>query len=130
VRALSIGEVARAAGVQPSAVRYYERKGLLPVPDRVAGRRRYGPDVLELLRVIEVSKAAGFTLAEIERLMHGFDSKTPPSERWRSLAEDKLREVDAVIERAQRMRALLQRGVECGCLTVADCELLHTTPVS
>ena len=84
-----------------------------------------GPDVLELLRVIEVSKAAGFTLAEIEHLMHGFDAATSPSERWRRLAEDKLREVDAVIERAQGMRALLRRGVECGCLTLADCELLR-----
>ena len=126
---LSIGEVASAAGIQPSAIRYYERKGLLPQPDRLSGRRRYDPKVLELLRVIEVSKAAGFTLAEIEHVMHGFDPKTPPSERWRSLAEDKLREVDAVIERAQRMRALLQRGVECGCLTLSDCELLHTAPV-
>ena len=122
---LSIGEVARRAGVQPSTIRYYEREGLLPLPQRLSGRRRYEPEVLELLRVIEVSKAAGFTLAEIQELMHGFDPATPPSERWRTLAEGKLREVESVIERAEGMRALLRRGIECGCLTLADCELVR-----
>ena len=122
---LSIGEIARMADVAPSTIRYYERKRLLPVPERVGGRRRYGPDAVELLRVIELSKTAGFTLHEIERLMHGFDPQTPPSTRWRTLAQDKLREVEAMITRAEQMRVLLQRGVECGCLTLDDCRLLH-----
>lgn len=122
---LSIGEVAGMAGVQTSTIRYYERQGLLPVPERTSGRRRYGPQVLQLLRVIEVSKDAGFTLREIERLLHGFRPRATPSERWRTMAEGKLRELDALIARAERMRALLERGVECGCLTLADCELLR-----
>src|SRR5437764_15470204 len=97
---LAIGEVARAAGVNPSTIRYYERKGLLPAPERTNGRRSYTARILQLLRVIEVSKDAGFSLKEIEQLLHGFDRRTPPAERWRVLAEDKLTEIEALIARA------------------------------
>jgi MerR family redox-sensitive transcriptional activator SoxR len=123
--ALAIGEVARIAGISPSAIRFYERKGLLPRPARSSGRRRYDATIIERLRVIEVSKSAGFTLAEIERLLHGFDPTTPPSARWRALAASKVRELDDVIARAEKMRALLERGLECGCLTLDDCRLLQ-----
>lgn len=122
---LAIGEVAKRAGLQASAIRYYERVGLLPEPERNSGRRRYRPDVLQLLAAIEVSKDAGFSLEEIKRLFHGFDPATPPSQRWRRLAQAKVRELDALAERIEGMRLLLERGLECGCLRLEDCELLH-----
>jgi MerR family transcriptional regulator, redox-sensitive transcriptional activator SoxR len=122
---LAIGEVARAAGVSTSKIRYYERRGLLPAPKRVSGRRRYDDQVLRLLRIIEVSQAAGFSLREIEQLLHGFRRGAAPSQRWRALATAKLSEVDALIARAQAMRALLERGVDCDCLTPGECELLE-----
>ncbi len=98
---LSIGEVAEAAGLAPSAIRYYERAGLLPAAERVNGRRRYRPSVLTRLRVIEVAKRAGFTLAEIRTLMTGFGDDVSPSARWEQLAGRKLEEVEALIERAE-----------------------------
>jgi MerR family transcriptional regulator, redox-sensitive transcriptional activator SoxR len=122
---LAIGDVALAAGVKPSAIRFYERKGLLPAPQRSGGQRRYSANILQLLRVIEVSKAAGFTLKEIEDLLHGFERRTPPSKRWRARTEEKLRELDTLIARADGMRALLKRGLECGCLTLEDCSLIE-----
>jgi MerR family transcriptional regulator, redox-sensitive transcriptional activator SoxR len=125
---LSIGEVARRAGLETSAIRYYERVGLLPAAERRSGRRRYGPDVLELLSVVAVAKEAGFSLAEIKRLLRGFDSSTPPSERWRRMAEGKLDELDALSQRIEGMRTLLRRGLECGCLRLEDCELLRRPP--
>jgi MerR family redox-sensitive transcriptional activator SoxR len=121
---LAIGEVAERAGLQTSAIRYYERVGLLPAPERISGRRRYGPEVLQLLAAIEASKAAGFSLEEIKRLFHGFDRATPPSARWRELATTKLEELDGVAERLEGMRSLLQRGLECGCLSLEDCKLV------
>ena len=121
---LAIGEVAERAGLQTSAIRYYERVGLLPAPERISGRRRYRPEVLQLLAAIEVSKAAGFSLEEVKRLFHGFDQATPPSERWRELAATKLEELDVLAERLEGMRALLERGLECGCLSLEDCELV------
>jgi len=123
---LSIGEVAERAGLQSSAIRYYERIGLLPSAQRRSGQRRYGEEVLTLLSVIEVSKAAGFTLAEIKRLVSGFGDEVPASERWRTLAEGKLTELDALAGKVAAMRSVLRRGLECGCLRVEDCELLDS----
>jgi MerR family redox-sensitive transcriptional activator SoxR len=121
---MAIGEVAERAGLRTSAIRYYERAGLLPVAPRESGRRRYDPSVLERLRVIEVCKRAGFSLAETERLMSGFADGTPPSDRWRDLATDKLAELDALVQRVEGMRSLLRRGLECDCLRLEDCDLL------
>lgn len=124
----TIGEVARRAGVRTSALRYYERVGLLPSPARENGRRRYDGgvlrEVLDRLAVVGVAQQAGFTIAEIRALLVGFSENIPPSERWRVLANEKLPEVEALIWRAQGMKRLLERGLECECLGVADCELL------
>lgn len=122
---LAIGEIAKAAGVTASKIRYYERRNLLPAPARVAGRRRYGEEVLGLLRAIEVAQHAGFSLREIEQLVHGFEPGAAPSQRWRAFTQAKLSEVDTLIDRAEMMRTLLQRGVECDCQTLQDCELLR-----
>lgn len=123
---LSIGEVARRANVRSSTLRYYESVGVLPAPIRVNGRRRYGPEVLDLLAAVRVARRAGFTLAEIRTFLHGFSVDTPPSERWRTLAREKLPEVEALIERAVGMRELLRRGLECECLRLEDCATVQT----
>jgi DNA-binding transcriptional MerR regulator len=70
---LTIGEVARRAGVAPSSIRYYERIGLLPEPDRLGGQRRYDADVLGKLGFIGVAQSAGFKLREIRELIDGID---------------------------------------------------------
>ena len=124
----TIGEVARRAGVRPSALRYYERIGVLPPPGRENGRRRYDEEVLrevlDRLAIVRVAQQAGFTIAEIRTLLDGFSEDTPPSERWRVLAREKLPEVEALIGRAQGMKSLLERGLECECLRLEDCVLV------
>ena len=120
---MTIGEVARRAGVRPSALRYYESIGVLPAPKRVSGHRRYDDGVLELLAVVRVAQQAGFTVAEIRTLLHGFSVETPPSARWRALASEKLPEVEALIERALGMKRLLEQGLRCDCLRLEDCTL-------
>ena len=121
---MTIGEVARRAGVRPSAVRYYESVGVLPAPRRVNGRRRYESEVLELLAVVRIAQQAGFTMSEIRTLLHGFSADTPPSARWRMLAREKLPEVEALIERALGMKRLLERGLRYDCLRLEDCALV------
>ena len=125
---MSIGEVARWAGVRPSALRYYEGVGLLPSPERTNGRRRYDGkvlrEVLDRLAVVGVAQQAGFTIAEIRTLLDGFSEDTPPSARWRALAREKLTEVDALIERALGMKDLLERGLRCECLRLEECSLV------
>jgi len=61
---MSIGAVAAQAGRRPSSIRYYEQIGLLPRPDRVSGRRVYGPETVRTLAVIETGQRAGLTLDE------------------------------------------------------------------
>ncbi len=125
---MTIGEVAGKAGVRPSAIRYYESVGVLPKPERVNGRRRYGGellrDVLDRLAVVRVAQQAGFTVAEIRSLLHEFSADAPPSERWRVLAREKLTEVEALIEHAEGMKRVLERGLGCECLRIEDCALL------
>ena len=121
--ALAIGEVARRAGLNTSAIRYYERSGLLPAPARTSGRRTYDESVLTRLHVIAVAKQAGFTLEETRTLLAGFDAGGWPSEHWRGLAQAKLAEIDALIARAQAMRALLEDSLECGCRSLEACEI-------
>jgi MerR family redox-sensitive transcriptional activator SoxR len=129
VEGMSIGEVAIRAGIRPSALRYYEGVGLLPAPERVNGRRCYDGevlrDVLDRLTVVRVAQQAGFTVTEIKTLLDGFSDDTPPSERWRVLAREKLTEVEALVERALGMKRLLERGLRCECLRLEDCDLIE-----
>ena len=127
---LRIGEVARRAGLAPSAVRYYERLGLVPEPARVGGKRLYDPSVLEWLSLIALAREAGFTMAEIRRLVAGFTPGTRPAARWQELAARKLAEIDAMVARAERMRAVLRIALDCGCFRLEDCAaLLDAGPV-
>ena len=121
MEALAIGEVARRAGVRPSTLRYYESVGLLPPPSRVHGHRRYDPSVFSLLAILRMAQHAGFSLKEMQLLVHGFPPETPASERWQQLARQKLEEVEALIAHAQQTKHLLERLVQCECLRLEDC---------
>jgi MerR family redox-sensitive transcriptional activator SoxR len=119
---LTITEVARQAGLQPSAIRYYEQIGLLPAAQRMSGRRRYDTTVLYRLAVIQRARLSGFTLDEIRTLFFGFQSVTPASERWRRLSRKKLAELDDLLEGIRTMRGLLKRMMEnCRCGTLDEC---------
>src|SRR5918996_893335 len=117
---LTIGEVARRAGVATSSIRYYERIGLLPKPDRSGGQRRYEPDVLGKLGFIGVVQSAGFKLREIKELIDGVDGL---GASMRSLSSQKLGEVEALLERTRAMKGWLEVAKECGCATPAECAL-------
>ena len=118
---LRIGEIAGRTGLAPSAIRYYEKLGLLPKPARDGGKRLYDVSVLEWLSLIALAREAGFTMAEIKRLMTGFTPGTRPAARWEELATRKLAEIDAMVARAERMRAVLRVALDCGCFRLEDC---------
>jgi MerR family transcriptional regulator, redox-sensitive transcriptional activator SoxR len=120
---LTIGQLARDAGLNTSAIRYYERVGLLPEPERESGQRRYGPDTLRRLHVIDVAKRAGFTLDEAAVLLATDVDGSPVHPQLRELAQRKLPEVDALIERAQAMRQWLSTASSCNCDTLDVCGL-------
>jgi DNA-binding transcriptional MerR regulator len=114
---LAIGEVARRTGLAASALRYYERLGLLPAPPRSAGRRRYDEAILLRLRVIAFARGCGFSLREIAQLFAG----RPYSATLRGLARRKLDDVGQAIERFRAMQGLLRSALQCECLTLEQC---------
>ena len=118
---LTIGEVARQAGLRSSAIRYYEDIGVLPRPERTHGHRRYSPRVFQQLAFIQLAQHAGFSIAEIQTLVTAFDENAPLGVRWRTLAEQKLAEIDVLITRAQGMKRLLEEGIRCQCLNLDEC---------
>ncbi len=124
---MRIGEVARRAGVRSSSIRYYESIGLLPEPEREGPQRRYGPEVLRLLAVIDAAQRAGLSLAEIRELLSASRSGRPVGEQLRALATRKLPDVSALIEHAEAVQRWLQAAATCECVTLDDCPLLDGT---
>jgi len=122
VSLLTISEVARQVGLEPSAIRYYERLGILPRADRVSGQRRYDQTVLYRLAVVQRARQVGFTLDEIKALFVGFAEGTRAEARWHRLADRKLTELNALAERIAAMQALLERlRSNCHCTTLEIC---------
>jgi MerR family transcriptional regulator, redox-sensitive transcriptional activator SoxR len=122
--ALTIGEAASQAGLRPSALRYYEEEGVLPAPERVGGKRRYGPEVVDLLLLIRFCQRMGFTLAEVRDLLSAPAGRRA-RERWRGLVDGKLTEVDALIRQAETMKRLLEESRDCDCVTLEACAFLE-----
>jgi MerR family transcriptional regulator, redox-sensitive transcriptional activator SoxR len=113
---LSIGEVARRAGLRKSAIRYYEAVGVLPEPERISGQRRYREEVLDQLAVLQVAQEAGFSLEDIGALLRSADDGDAADE-IRALANRKLPDVRALIERAERVERWLELAADCQCAT-------------
>ena len=96
----------------------------------MATKTRKAEVVVELEALFQKSQVAiiadlsGFTVAEIQTLLHGFAPDTPPAARWDPLARQKLQEIDALIERAQQMKRILETGLHCGCLRLEDCAVV------
>ena len=118
---MTIGEVARRAGLRASAIRYYEKIGLLPKTQRIGGQRRYELGVVNYLAVVDVAKRAGFRVDEIRHLFHGFCKGIPAFQRWQALAQRKIIEMDDLIASARRMKRLLEKADRCKCLDLEDC---------
>src|SRR5713226_3115244 len=119
---LTISQVARQVGLQASAIRYYERIGLLPPALRMSGQRRYDATALYRLAIIQRARQLGFTLDEIRQLFFGFRSVTKASERWRTLSRKKLVELDHLMNGIKTVRRLLKSMMEkCHCDTLDQC---------
>jgi DNA-binding transcriptional MerR regulator len=114
---LDINEVARRSGVPPSALRYYEEKGLIESVGRRGLRRTFDPNVLQRLALIAMGRAAGFSLAEIARLF-GPDGK-PRIDR--AMLAAKAQELDATIRELAAMRDGLRHAVACRAPSHMEC---------
>lgn len=120
---LTIGQIAHRAGLNVSAIRYYEAQGLLPQAPRIGGQRRYHEETLVRLGVIDVAKRAGFSLDNIRVLLTASDAGEPAHAQLQELAQRKLPEVDELIDRAQTIRSWLEAASGCGCNSFDICAL-------
>lgn len=129
---MRISELARRAGIRPSAIRFYESAGILPPPSRHGGQRHFTAETELYLAVIGAARKAGFSIAEIKTVFHGFAESTPASVRWRRLARAKSHEIDRQIRRLRAVQKLLRQGVRCRCIKLEDCGriLLSSRPFS
>ena len=117
-RLLTIGELARRAGVTTTALRYYEEVGLLPAPARVSGQRRYPESAARIVGIILLYSDAGFTLAEQKALMASHEDTCG---EWRRLAQRKIAELDEQIARAQAARDAISHGLRCPHEDITQC---------
>jgi MerR family transcriptional regulator, redox-sensitive transcriptional activator SoxR len=125
VQYLAIGELARAARVRASALRYWEELGLLPGARRDGGRRTWPAATLRRVALIKMAQRAGFALAEIRQLLDT-DASPGATRQWRDLAARKLPELDQHIAQAQALRRAVADCLDCGCMNFDKCVLLST----
>lgn len=118
---MTIGEVAEKAALATSAIRYYEKTGLLKQPLRKNGRRVYSDGILHQLVIIEFAKETGFILSEIKLLLRGFPENTPASARWKKMASNKIRELDVALAKTKAMRDMLEAMTSCRCRKLEQC---------
>lgn len=125
---IRIGELAKRAGVGIDTVRFYERQGLLPKPQRLAsGYRAYAAADVKRLHFVRRAKALGFTLPEIRDLLALSDHRGDDMAALKDAATDKLAGVEARIAELQRIRAGLQALVSAcpGHGALARCPILN-----
>ena len=118
---MKIGQLARTAGLNASAIRYYEKRGLLAPPERLGGQRRYPSDALSRVLLIHFATDMGFTLAEIRLLLSGLRDNSPVGPRWKKLASRKLIEVNQNIARSLKLKSLLHGLLRCRCASLQVC---------
>lgn len=129
MRALTIGRLAKQAGVNLETVRYYERRGLLPRPPRSeSGYRLFPDDAAGRLRFIRRAQELGFSLAEIRDLLSLRVSRTAKRTDVRRRAEAKIADIDARIRSLRSMKSALQKltRVCAGCGPIAECPILES----
>jgi MerR family mercuric resistance operon transcriptional regulator len=126
---LTIGHLAREAGINLETVRYYERQGLLPKPPRSAsGYRLFPAEAARRIRFIRRAQELGFSLREIRELLSLRVSPTTKSAEIREKAEAKIGDIEAKIRSLESMKkSLLKLTKSCaGCGPVAECPILES----
>jgi MerR family redox-sensitive transcriptional activator SoxR len=118
---MKIGQLARSANLNASAIRFYERYGLLDPPQRLGGQRRYPADAIHRVLLIRFASDMGFTLAEIKLFLSGLRENAPVGPRWKKLARRKILQLEENLQRSLRLKSLLQNLLHCRCASLQVC---------
>jgi DNA-binding transcriptional MerR regulator len=112
---IRIEDVVAATGIPSSTLRFYERRGLIRPSGRAGGRRLYSQDIFDRLALIDLYKQAGFTVGETAKLLRASLSQV------RSMAREKIQELDQRIATAQRAKQMLEHSFRCPNPTYGGC---------
>ena len=118
--------MAARSGVAPSALRFYEREGLIEAARSEGNQRRYERAVLRRIAFIQAGRAAGISLEQIGGALETLPRNRTPSRRdWERLSNRWREDLDARIETLQALRERLTTCIGCGCLSIDKCDLLN-----
>ena len=123
---VTIGELARRAGIATSALRYYEQLGLISSQRTTGGQRRYARATLRRVAFIRAAQTVGLSLADARAALNRLpDERTPNKADWNRVSGTWIRRVDERIAELQRLRETLNSCVGCGCLSLRTCRLYN-----
>ena len=121
---MSVGQVARRAGVKVSTLHFYEQKGLIQSWRNAGNQRRYDRSVLRRIAVIKTAQQLGMSLQEVTlALSHLPKDHAPTEKEWRVMADGWKLQLDERISRLQTLRNNLDECIGCGCLSINKCKL-------
>ena len=125
-RELTIGELSARSGVSQSALRFYEREGLISARRTDGNQRRYASVTLRRVALLQAGKAAGIPLERIRTALEALPAgKTPTKRDWERLSRSWARELDERIANLEAIRGRLTTCIGCGCLSLRTCGLLN-----
>ena len=125
-RELTIGELSARSGVSQSALRFYERQGLISARRTDGNQRRFPGVTLRRVALVQAGKAAGIPLERIRAALDELpDGKTPTKRDWERLSRSWRQEIDERIETLLAIRGRLTTCIGCGCLSLKTCALLN-----
>ena len=128
---LTVGEVAARSGFAPSALRYYERLGLVHATRTSGGQRRYERSVLRRLAFVRAARNVGLRLEEVEHALSRLpDGRTPTKADWARLSKDWRARLDEQIAALEALRDGLDSCIGCGCLSLRRCALSNPGDVA
>jgi MerR family redox-sensitive transcriptional activator SoxR len=128
---LSVSDVARRSGFAPSALRFYERQGLIHATRTSGNQRRYERTVLRRLAFIRAARNVGLTLEEVAAALHTLpEGRTPTKADWARLSRGWRRRLDAQIAVLERLRDGLDSCIGCGCLSLRRCAISNPADIA
>jgi len=128
---LTVSEVAQRSGFASSALRFYEREGLISAERTTGNQRRYERGVLRRLAFIRAARNVGLTLDEIAEALHTLpDRRTPTRADWTRLSRTWRGRLDDQIDALTRLRDGLDSCIGCGCLSLKKCAISNPSDIA
>lgn len=122
----TVGELSDRSGVPPSALRFYEREGLIRSRRTSGNQRRYSRDTLRRVAFIRVSQRVGIPLAKIREVLGLLpEGRTPNRADWARVSEGWRDDLNSRIAQLEQLRDRLTDCIGCGCLSIASCQLAN-----